>query len=164
MTPSIVLTPPRGLGAIIAAFGNIQVAGGSIVGPPGWESQWMCKVTLPGIAHTVYMNRAIVEPTREALTKAIARRPDYAIRTFGCVAPRAKRVNGDLSTHSWGLAVDMNDVANPLAAAAGPVVAAGAPGRGRPDAWVQIFEAIGFTWGGRFRRPDPMHFQWCSGY
>ena len=33
-----------------------------------------------------------------------------------------------------------------------------------PSGWVAAFEAEGFTWGGRFSLPDPMHFQWCSGY
>jgi hypothetical protein len=88
----------------------------------------------------------------------------YVVRTLGCFAPRPKRVNGDLSVHSWGLAVDINPDANPLAAQPGPVAAVGQLGRDIPDAWVQAFEDVGFVWGGRFHRPDPMHFQWVRGY
>lgn len=58
------------------------------------------------------------------------------------------------STHSWGLAGDFDTARLPLGSD---------PALMNP-AIVQVFESIGFTWGGRWKRPDPQHFQYCSGY
>jgi hypothetical protein len=58
-----------------------------------------------------------------------------------------------LSTHSWGIACDINWHDNPF----------GLIGRMNPRI-VDIFERHGFQWGGRWRRRDDMHFQYCRGY
>ncbi len=152
-----MILPPHGLPAIRAAFGDIRVANGKIVGPPGWESACMKIVSdLPGVGRRVYLNRAIEAPLRLALQRCIDRHDGYVIRTLGCFAPRASRSDANrLSTHSWGIAVDINADTNPRQA---PLT------MDLPMEWVAEFEAVGWRWGGRFRTPDPMHFQWCSGY
>lgn len=66
---------------------------------------------------------------------------------------RPQRGSAKLSTHVFICAWDFNPEENPL----------GSEGVMNPRI-VQIFEANGFTWGGRWRRPDPMHFQFASGY
>lgn len=58
-----------------------------------------------------------------------------------------------LSTHSWGIAIDMNPETNKL----------GTPGNMDPEV-IDCFERRGFLWGGRFHRLDPMHFQYATGY
>lgn len=58
-----------------------------------------------------------------------------------------------ISTHAWGLAGDFDVKRNPLGA--------------RPQMdmeIVRIFQAVGFTWGGEWMRPDGQHFQWAKGY
>jgi hypothetical protein len=63
-----------------------------------------------------------------------------------------------LSTHSWGISIDIDSAKNPQ----------GTPydeSKGMmPMAVVRIFEAEGWKWGGRFRgnRVDCMHFQATS--
>ena len=60
----------------------------------------------------------------------------------------------DLSAHSWGIAFDINARWNGFdrtPAAAGTV--------GSVRELVPFFEAKGFYWGGRFSKPDGMHFQ-----
>jgi hypothetical protein len=69
----------------------------------------------------------------------------------GCYSPRfVDRVPwGRLSHHSWGIAVDLNAAENATGT--------------RPDQdrrLVEIMESYGFTWGGRWIRPDGMHFEW----
>lgn len=72
----------------------------------------------------------------------------------GCYAFRRISGRTALSLHAYGAAVDLDPSANPLGKAYDP--AAGM----MPAAVVEIFEAEGWTWGGRFRtRPDCMHFQ-----
>jgi hypothetical protein len=74
-------------------------------------------------------------------------------RFGGTFNPRLKRGYNSLSTHTWGIAIDI------------------APERGAlgeepdiPDFIVDAFERRGFVWGGRWARPDGMHFQAARGY
>lgn len=76
------------------------------------------------------------------------------LRTFdGCYSYRPQRGSSKLSTHAWGIAIDLNAATNQL----------GEPGDMSPDV-IQLFEAAGFQWGGRFDRPDFQHFQRCRNY
>lgn len=162
MSDATFVPPPNGLEELRHRFGALEVRGGAIIGPAGWESRNMHTVVdLPlWSPRRVYLNNALEAPLREALRRCRELDDGYQLRTLGCFAPRAKRTNPDhLSVHSWGLAVDLNASSNPLSPSRGaPMV------RDIPDAWVAAFEAVGFTWGGRFLHPDPMHFQWASGW
>lgn len=53
-----------------------------------------------------------------------------------------------MSIHSWALAVDMNAFENQL----------NTPGKLSKE-FTKCFTDNGFDWGGKFKRPDPMHFQ-----
>lgn len=153
--------PPRGLDGLRAICGPIVVDAGAIVAPPGWESANMVMLDdLPGLRHRLYLNRRIEAPLRLALEQCLELGDAYEVLTIGCFAPRAKRTNPlAYSVHSWGMAVDINADTNRLAAAAGdPCVT------DIPEAWVTVWERVGWTWGGRWHRPDPMHFQFCSNY
>jgi hypothetical protein len=154
------MNPPVGIDAIRAAFGDIQVANGQVIAPSGWESNNMIIVSdLPLIGRRLYVNKNIADPLRAALAACEALGDGYVLRTIGCFAPRPKRVNGDLSIHSWGAAVDINSDTNPLTPVGGIMVC------DIPTAWIAAFKDQGFTWGGEFSgRKDPMHFQFCSGY
>jgi hypothetical protein len=64
---------------------------------------------------------------------------------------RLMRGSNQLSMHSWGCALDLDPEGNPF-------------GRNRakcrmPAPVVEAFQAEGFEWGGRWKRPDAMHFQ-----
>lgn len=70
-----------------------------------------------------------------------------------------RRQRGDrkkLSTHSFGLALDFDEDTNKQGRADGDM----------PVEIVKVFEACGWTWGGRFAgaRVDSMHFQFARGY
>jgi hypothetical protein len=68
----------------------------------------------------------------------------------GCFVPRHMMWNPRraLSRHSWGIAIDINTSTNRYGT------------RGKMDPRiVAIFERHGFRWGGRWRPPDPMHFE-----
>ena len=71
----------------------------------------------------------------------------------GCYAHRKKRVNGELSTHAWGIACDIDPSGNPM----------GKVGIINPKI-VTIFKDHGFIWGGDWDYRDDQHFQYCSGY
>ena len=70
----------------------------------------------------------------------------------GCYAHRLIRGSRKtLSLHAYGAAIDLDPDHNPLGRP--PTAAA------MPSSVVALFEAEGWTWGGRFSRPDPMHFE-----
>lgn len=125
---------------------------------PLWEMR-MCKVDLPGplplgwkpsvVVKTARLNQAIAgeaEGVFRALSKAGLW--DY-IETFdGAYCWRAQRGSAKLSMHAFGAAMDFNATTNQL----------GTRGDMHPGI-VNTFVNLGWTWGGTWRRPDPMHFQ-----
>lgn len=69
----------------------------------------------------------------------------------GCFNPRYSRISGYLSRHAYGMALDTNTVSNCQGC--------------RPAMHcevVRIFRRHGFAWGGNFRVPDGMHFEWVG--
>lgn len=157
------MAPPHGLAELQARYGKLLLGpdpqgGLRIISPIGWESANMTLLrSLPGMPeHKLYVHRDMVAPLTAALTAAQAACPDYVIKTIGCWNPRFKRTRGgDVSVHAWGLAVDINAATNPMAVTLTTDM---------PDAFVQAFKDQGFTWGGEFPTPDPMHYQLVSGY
>jgi hypothetical protein len=69
----------------------------------------------------------------------------------GCYNPRYSRTSGFLSRHAYAMAIDMNTVSN----------CQGCVPRMNCDV-VRIFRRHGFAWGGNFRQPDGMHFEWVG--
>lgn len=64
-----------------------------------------------------------------------------------------------LSMHCFGAAVDFDPFHNKFKAPPELTALGTQPGLGV----VRIFEARGWTWGGRWGRPDAMHFQFATG-
>ena len=74
-------------------------------------------------------------------------------RYGGVYSTRNKRGIDEPSTHSWAIAIDINPHRGELGRE--PTM---------PDFIVCAFERRGFEWGGRWRRPDGMHFQAARDY
>lgn len=70
----------------------------------------------------------------------------------GCYNFRSVRGGQTLSQHAYGAAIDLDPEHNEL----------GNPHGTMPKEVIAIFERNGWTWGGGFSRPDPMHFQFLS--
>jgi hypothetical protein len=76
---------------------------------------------------------------------------------------------GHFSNHSWGLAIDINPLTNPMILDGNPLPPQGAPYRDRSQAWpgsildqsfiVNLFRSRGWTWGGEWKNPDYQHFE-----
>ena len=100
----------------------------------------------------LYLNIDMRAPLLAALNSVNNAGLISEIRTFdGCYNCRPVRGSSppEWSSHSWALAIDLNAKENQL----------GTHGNMHPRV-VSAFEAIGFKWGGRFNRLDPMHFSW----
>lgn len=157
------MTPPHGLAELEDRYGRLLIdddprGGMRIISPIGWETKWMIGLhQLPGLGSKgLFVNRDMEEPLRRALASALVECPDYPIRTIGCWNVRYKRSAAkQVSVHAYGLAVDINADRNPMKS---PIET------DMPPLFVDCFTRDGFTWGGTFPTPDPMHFQLCSGY
>lgn len=105
-------------------------------------------------------HRLVVDDLRAALAEVAAAGLGGEIdwsnaNTYGgCYVPRYSRVSGQigfLSRHTYGMALDVNTTTNCV----------GCVPRMHCDV-VRIFRRHGFAWGGNFRRPDGMHFEWVG--
>jgi|CXWL01.1.fsa_nt_gi hypothetical protein len=158
---------PSGMAAITATFGDIRAfARDDGTADPKWEQQFMARAALP-FAIPLDWDRSksasgirchkLVAPLLEAVfTEIVQRGLQKSVKTYGGgYTWRMKRGQAKPSTHSWGIAIDLNARTNAM----------GTAGDMDP-ALVALFEGYGFTWGGRWSgaNKDPMHFQYCSGY
>lgn len=102
--------------------------------------------------YRIFCNKDVHAPLSAVFSALVGKNLHYELKTFdGCFNVRWVRgVPGVASIHSWGLAFDFNAQDNHL---------------GGESKWtaefIAVWESHGFTWGGRFTRKDPMHFQWC---
>jgi hypothetical protein len=117
-----------------------------------WTSAHLQTESVP-ILGTVTCNAAILPALRSALAEVVAdglagsvNPRDYG----GCFAARlvAGPTTDDISHHAWGSAIDLNVSANPAGGASH-----------QDPRLVDIFRRWGFTWGGDWLSPDPMHFE-----
>lgn len=84
------------------------------------------------------------------------------LATFGgCVEFRRISGSSKLSTHAWGISIDVDPESNPRGVDPEKTRFGGTPGGRRV---VATFERRGFVWGGTFSTPDAMHFQFADGY
>lgn len=158
---------PHGLNEIVATFGDIrEYVGSDGQLEPRWQADFLERVSLP------FPLRLSWDPSRTITRMTCHRRMAGVfssvfgsiqerglqgnITTFGgCFAFRPQRTGSKLSTHSWGIAIDLNPQSNPQGSA------------GNMDAGlIEIFRQAGFEWGGDWpgKTRDPMHFQFCTGY
>jgi hypothetical protein len=158
---------PNGLAAIVQTFGNPwDFARDDGTADPRWETTFMARAAFPfpipldwdpTKSATGARCHRLVAPLLEAVfADVVAQGLQKAVRTYGgCYNWRMKRGAAKPSTHSWGIAIDLNARWNAM----------GTAGDMDPRL-VALFESYGFAWGGRWSgaNKDPMHFQYCSGY
>ena len=123
--------------------------------PPGFftpDARWCWEsFGWPWCGHKILGHPEIVDPL-ESIEWDL--RYEGLLPEIKCVlswAPRHQLSDPSrpLSLHAWGLALDINPDENPY----------GVESTLNPKL-VEIFETYGFEWGGRWKTPDPMHFQW----
>jgi hypothetical protein len=158
---------PKGLEQIAATFGDVRkyiLHDGTL--DPRWQSESLASVTLPfplilsfdeskTITH-FSCHKLLGGVFVDVFAKIVSAGLQNKLTSFGgCFAFRPERTGTKLSTHCWGIAVDLNPQSNQQGSA------------GDMDAGViEVFRAAGFEWGGDWTGTtrDGMHFQFCSGY
>ena len=120
---------------------------------PGWVSRNIVRARVPILTGEVICHRLMVDQLHGALQELVDLGLDGLIdptQYGGCWVPRHIDFNPTkpLSMHSWGLAVDFNVSTNGLGKV--PTM---------DPRVVEVFDRWGFVWGGRWQRPDGMHFE-----
>lgn len=163
----VSISPPRGLDEICLVFGDIS----QYILPdhsldPRWQSEFLTRITLPfalplswdksrAVDH-ISCHKLVGDIFEEVFGQLYNSGLYRKLTSFGgCFAFRPQRTGTKLSTHAWGIAIDLNPETNQQ----------GTAGDFDPEA-VAVFAQAGFEWGGNWARPtrDPMHFQFCTGY
>lgn len=134
--------PPSLLKDVFGEFAARDAGGGRLDIDPAWTAANLETVALPVLGQTT-CHRALVPALRGALTELVDRGLLTSLdrRAAGCWNPRTIVGTTQPSRHAWGAAVDLV----PLP----------------PDPEViAVMERWGFTWGGRWVEPDPVHFEY----
>ena len=101
------------------------------------------------IPKRLYCNRDLKPLLEKAFKNVIDRGLAAQVKTWdGCFNIRKKRGATSMSLHSWGLAIDFNAAWNGFGKT--PTMS--------PEL-VKCFTDAGLDWGGKWSRPDGMHFQ-----
>jgi LysM repeat protein len=167
--PAVVsdLATPNGLEELIATFGDIRAHirdDGTL--KSSWEKNFLTRTRLPfsmplswepkSRVLRLYCHKKLKNIFPAVFAEIQKQGLKKEIRAFGgCYNYRPKRTSGKLSTHCWGIGIDLNPETN----------AQGTTGDMHPGV-VAIFRQFGFKWGGDWtgKSKDPMHFQYCTGY
>lgn len=146
-----MLTIPNGLNEIVQVFGPLSKVPSQLV---------TFVLPYPMLYGTTTVHRATCHKLAErSMFGALQSVRDAKLETMvlrfgGIYNNRVKQDGREPSTHAWGIAIDLEPERYPL----------GSDAR-FPKVIVDIFKHFGFIYGGDFeKRPDPMHFQLCSGY
>jgi hypothetical protein len=125
-------------------------------GPPTRDNPWLTLWDVPYdleigvIPKRIYCNKDLINPLQSAFINLISR--GYAeselLTWDGCFNVRLTTSGTSWSLHSWGIAVDVNAFENGF----------NKPPKLSPG-FVECFTDAGFNWGGKFTRPDGMHFE-----
>lgn len=156
---------PSGLDEIVKTFGNVR----AYVRPdgtlsPDWERHELGIANLPAPLPLGWdLEREVSRIRCHQKLVALFEATFFSIhhlglwpllKTFdGCFAWRPQRGSSRISTHAWGISIDINAGSNQLGTAGDMSLQL-----------IRAFEGQGFFWGGRFGRPDPMHFQFADSY
>jgi hypothetical protein len=99
-------------------------------------------------------HRLVAPRFQAAFGKIVQKKLHTSLKTFdGCFNPRRMRGSGSWSTHAWAIAIDLDAPWNRF----------GQTSFQMSEEVAKCFEDEGFIWGGRWhRRPDAMHFQYCT--
>ena len=161
------LVPPHGLDEIVATFGDIFAYVAEDHSLDGrWQSDFIARVELPlsmrlSWDHThevraIACHKLLVPVFADVFAEISSGNLQNKIISFGgCFSFRPQRTGSKLSTHAWGIAIDLNPEKNQQ----------GTAGNMDPGL-VSTFCGAGFEWGGTWegKTCDPMHFQFCTGY
>ena len=141
--------PPARLKVHFGEFAYTDGPGRWIHQGATWLREYYAEESVPILGATE-CHRDLFPPLRAAMQELVDRGLAHLVDADdygGCWAPRTQG-SAALSSHAWGIAVDLNVAGNHYGAE--PTM---------PEEIIQVMAAHGFTWGGDWPVPDGMHFE-----
>jgi D-alanyl-D-alanine carboxypeptidase len=139
----------------LGEFAYSDRSGSEFSPDPGYVEANIIEAEVP-ILGVVTCHETVVDMLRGALGELVESGLGYLVDPAGfagCWNPRYIRAttgtSAGISRHAWGAAIDLNAAANPM----------GSAGTQDPRL-VETMLEWGFTWGGDWLVPDPMHFEY----
>jgi D-alanyl-D-alanine carboxypeptidase len=132
-------------------FAGRPLPDGRIEMDPRWVRQNIRTVRVPLLGQ-VQCHRSLIPQLRQAMRSLADQGLGNFITSYnGCYNPRFLNysLEAPISHHTWGMAIDINAGENPYGTEPN-----------FPRKVVDAIEDWGFTWGGRWLKPDGMHFEW----
>jgi D-alanyl-D-alanine carboxypeptidase len=158
---------PNGLDEIRSTFGDIfaYITADHTL-DPSWQAEFLDRLALPfpmtlswdhsRSVSAITCHKLLANAFTTAFDRIQGSGLQRKITSFGgCFSFRPQRTGTKLSTHAWGIAIDLNPETNEQGTA------------GNMDLGIiATFREAGFEWGGDWegKTRDPMHFQFCTGY
>ena len=118
-----------------------------------WQEANLTTADVP-ILGRVRCHRGIIKQLRGALGELDDRGLAHLVDPdgyAGCHHPRLITAGGGVSRHAWGIAVDLNADTNPTGQSSS-----------QDRRLVDVLARWGFTWGGAWLVPDPMHIEYLG--
>lgn len=146
---------PKGRAGIASVYGTFSYTEGTKKGAIVIDRTWARK-NIVGVrlasGKQVWLHRLVADEFAHLFSTACAI-SGYTPTRVGSWVARHILWNPakPLSTHSWGIAVDFDAGHNKYGKKNTLI-------RKYPD-FIAVFESAGWSWGGRWRTPDDMHFQ-----
>lgn len=120
---------------------------------PEWQKKNLAWVEpVPGQRWQVYAPAA---KAFEGLLGELAAQ-GYPLKSSGGFNYRNMRGSNKLSQHAFGTAIDVNAATNPMLSRGAQVVT------DLPANTAELAKKYGLEWGGNWKRPDAMHFEWVG--
>ncbi len=141
--------PPARLKAHFGEFAYTDGPGRWIHQGVTWLQEYYTEDSVPILGET-QCHRDMFPPLQAAMQELVDRGLAHLVDADdfgGCWAPRTQG-SAALSSHAWGIAVDLNVAGNHYGTE--PTM---------PEEIVEVMAAHGFTWGGDWPVPDGMHFE-----
>jgi hypothetical protein len=118
------LVPPHGLDEVCATFGDIfgYIAKDHTL-EAGWQSDFLARITLPfplvvswdhsQSVTAITCHKLLTKPFADVFDRIQTSGLQSKITSFGgCFSFRPQRTGTKLSTHAWGIAIDLNPETN----------------------------------------------------
>lgn len=135
----------------MANYGSVGVFGDPA--SPGWVEKNIVPIQGPN-GQTWQVNK-LAAPSFEGLIRDLAAN-GYIPKSSGGYNYRPIRGGTRLSQHAFGNAIDIGASANPFLGRGDAVVT------DMPANTAELAKKYGLEWGGTWKRPDAMHFEWLG--
>lgn len=146
----------KGIEEVYGRFGWQELAGGRVAIDPRWVAANIATVRLH-TGRSVKLHK-LVGAEFARLFKAACEASGYTPDSVQTWVPRHTLWNPakSLSLHTWGIAIDFSPSENTMGGTDGK---GGSSKLRQHPAFVEVFKAAGWTWGGDWKMRDDMHLQ-----